>query len=70
MPAQRVVERVDAQLRPLAVVVDRAAGDEDGVVLVHEHGVVDLQQEAGVDDALYSSCSASASAKTNSSSLA
>ena len=50
MPVQRVVERVDAELRPAPVVLDRAALREDRVVLVHQHGVVDLEQEAGVDD--------------------
>ena len=36
--------------RPAAVVLDRAAAREDRVVLVQEHRVVDLEQEAGVDD--------------------
>ena len=47
---ERVVERLDAQRRPAPVVVDRAADCEDRVVLVQEHRVVDLEQEAGVDD--------------------
>ncbi len=47
---ERVVERVDPQRRPAPIVVDGAAEREDRVVLVHEHGVVDLEQEARVDD--------------------
>ena len=48
---ERMVERLDPQLRPAPVVLDRAAEREDRVVLVQQHRVVDLEQEAGVDDA-------------------
>ena len=48
---ERVVEGLDPQLRPAPVVGDRAAEREDRVVLVHEHRVVDLEQEARLDDA-------------------
>ena len=51
-PRERVVERVDPELRPAAVVLDRPAERQDGVVLVQQHGVVDLEQEARVDDPL------------------
>ena len=44
---ERVVERVDPQLRPVAIFL-RALLDQM-VVHVGEHGVVDLQHEAGLD---------------------
>ena len=47
---ERVVERVDTHLGPPTVVLDRPAQRQDRVVLVHEHGVVDLQEEPGVHD--------------------
>jgi hypothetical protein len=50
--AQRVVERVDAELGPAAVVVVGLPARQHRVPLVHEDGVVDLEQEPGVDDRL------------------
>ena len=59
---ERVVERVDAQLRPFAVRFGLSC--DQVVVHVGEHGVVDLQHEAGLDDLEYSSRIASAIANT------
>ena len=46
---QRAVERLDAQLRPLAVLGHRR-GRDHRVVHRRQEGVVDLQAQAGVDD--------------------
>ena len=46
--AQRVVQRLDAQRDELAAVLDR--GVERAVVVRRHARIVDLQQEAGVDD--------------------
>jgi hypothetical protein len=51
-PAQRVVEGAHAQLRPGAVVLVALTLREHRVALVHEHGVVDLEQEPRVRDRL------------------
>ena len=51
-PAQRVVERAHAQVGPAPVVVPRLPARHHRVRLVHHHGVVDLHQQAGVDDRL------------------
>ena len=59
---QRVIQRVDAQLRPLAIVL-RALLHEV-VVHVGEHRIVDLQHEPGVDDGPVLLSSASAIANT------
>ena len=51
-PAQRVVERAHAQVGPAPVVVPGLAAGHHRVGLVHHHRVVDLEQQAGVDDRL------------------
>ena len=49
-PAKRVVERLDPQLGPAAVVRERSPGRQNGVAFVHQHGIVDLEHDARVDD--------------------
>ncbi len=51
MPRERVVERVDAKLRPVAV-LRLAHRRHHPLVHVGQEGVVDLHVEAGIDDRL------------------
>jgi hypothetical protein len=51
-PAQCVVECLNAQLRPQPVVSERSAAGQDRVALVHQHSVIDLQQQARVHNGL------------------